>query len=506
MTYEVVVVGAGLGGLTAAALLAARGVSVCVVEKESHAGGCAAAFEKFGYRFEPTAGLYAGWGEGEIHARVFSELPVAPPEARRVSPAYVVRMANGAEVSVGVDGMAEFEAGLRAAFPECAEFAADFYRELARLADAQANLARRAREPRRAFAFRRWKASDEERTASQLLAAQSETAAQHLGGASPRFRRFLDAQLQLFALCPAETCAYAYAAAALTRAYRGMYALRGGADALAAALADSIRQSGGTLRFGATVLRLDFDESGAARGVVLLSGETVAASRAVVSNLTAWDTYGKLFGAARTPAGARAPLKRLRGPGAYLIFMGVDEEAAARLPSTRMIALAELQGGTGTDAREGAGFDPTRDLFSLNVAPSWDARAPVGKRAATIATFADAGEWFSYHEDEAEHEARDQATLEFWWGHLHAAFPELGAGAEVIETMSPRDYYERTRRRLGAVWGVERTPDAAGATGFSHRTHLPGVFMVGDTLDGGNGVEAVAQSALMVADEIAPPR
>ncbi|HKP72240.1 MAG TPA: FAD-dependent oxidoreductase, partial [Pyrinomonadaceae bacterium] len=74
MAHEVVVVGAGLGGLTTAALLAARGVDVCVLEKESQGGGCAGAFEKFGYEFETTAGLYASWGAGEIHARVFAEL------------------------------------------------------------------------------------------------------------------------------------------------------------------------------------------------------------------------------------------------------------------------------------------------------------------------------------------------------------------------------------------------------------------------------------------------
>src|SRR5215210_8308564 len=98
MTHEVVVVGAGIGGLTCAALLAARGVDVCVLERESQGGGCAVAFERFGYEFETTAGLYAGWGADEIHARVFAELRTPAPEARRLAPAYVVRLPDMTEV------------------------------------------------------------------------------------------------------------------------------------------------------------------------------------------------------------------------------------------------------------------------------------------------------------------------------------------------------------------------------------------------------------------------
>ena len=92
MTYEVVVVGGGIGGLTVAALLAARGVSVCLTQRNSAVGGCAASFEKFGYTFEPTFGLYGGWGAGGIHEQVFSELPENPPATSVLDPAYVVRL------------------------------------------------------------------------------------------------------------------------------------------------------------------------------------------------------------------------------------------------------------------------------------------------------------------------------------------------------------------------------------------------------------------------------
>src|SRR5881392_2553832 len=75
MDFEVIVIGGGIGGLTTAALLAARGVNVCLFERQSRVGGCVANFEHLGYTFEPTAGLYSGWGPAGIYEKIFSELP-----------------------------------------------------------------------------------------------------------------------------------------------------------------------------------------------------------------------------------------------------------------------------------------------------------------------------------------------------------------------------------------------------------------------------------------------
>lgn len=494
MTYEVVVVGGGIGGLTTAALLAARGVNVCLIEKEARAGGCASTFEKFGYTFEQTASLYASWQAGEIHERVFAELPVDAPEVRPATPSYIVRLPDKTLIPV-CERDEEFEAHLGRAFPECSAAAIKFYRDLAPLADALRRVARRVPDLRTASRLRRAHvAATEVRTASRIFKEINSTVAEHLSNTSTRFRRFIDVQLQTFAQRPSKECAYLYGAVALMLPRLGMYAMRGGAQSLADTLSESIRQSGGTLRLNTTALRLAYDAGGRAVGVDLLSGETVKATRAVVSNLTVWDTYGKLVGLTRTPEEMRRRLKLLRGWGAYLLYLGIDEAAAASLPAEHVLTV--------TDWQEGEEYDPEGAQLMFACAPPWDVRGPAGKRAVTVCTFTEPTQWFSFHTDETEHEEQDQSRLEECWARLHNAMPELGSSVEVIETATPRTFYENTRRRLGMVGGVGQSLDVFGSNALSHLTLIPSLYMVGDSVFPGQGVAAVTHSGLIVADEI----
>lgn len=495
MSHEVVVVGGGIGGLTTAALLSARGVDVCLLERESEPGGCLRVVEKSGYRFEPGASLYSSWGPTGIHARIFTELPIAPPKVRAVSPGYTVRLPDKGEVQIGAQE--RFESVLREVFPECESAAVEFYDEIRPIARALRSITRATPDINSASWSGKVRALlPHGIDAIKMARSSSQTAAEHLRDSSERFRRFMDVQLQLIAQRPSDECAYLYACMALTLDEEGFFEIYGGARGLVDALTASIKASGGTVRCDAPVLRLAYNEAGTAIGVDLLTGERVEATRAIISNLTVWDTYGKLIGLDRNPPGTQARLKNLKGWGAYTLYLSIDEETAERLVSERVLVL--------TDWQHAQPFDPESAMFMFSVSPSWNTGAPEGKRAVTVCTFTEADRWFTYHEDETEHEQQDQATLESWWERIHAAMPELGSGIEVIDTATPRTFYDSTRRRLGMLCGLGQSLDVFGKNSFNHRTHYPNLYMVGDCTFPGQGVAAVSHSALIVADEIAP--
>lgn len=72
MVYDVVVVGAGFGGLQCAYILAKHGLSVCVLEQEHQLGGCLQSYSRFGQTLDTGLHYVGGLDEGRPLHRLFS--------------------------------------------------------------------------------------------------------------------------------------------------------------------------------------------------------------------------------------------------------------------------------------------------------------------------------------------------------------------------------------------------------------------------------------------------
>src|SRR6185503_8136523 len=354
--YDVVVVGGGISGLTVGAFLSARGVNVCLLERQSQVGGCIARVEFSGYDFEPGMGLYTSFGRGEIYERLFSQLPIEVPEVSLRQSPYILRRVDGSDTPVSTTDL---------------------------------------------------------------------------------------------------------------------YSIAGGPATLAERLAESIKLRGGKVRLDTPVLRLAYDESGRAIGIDLLSGERVLARKAIVSNLTIWDTYGKLVGLNRSPPEIKKQLNTRQGTGVYVIYAVMEEAAVARLPALCMRV------------------EDSEGEFTLAVAAASNGKCPV-----TFTTQTDVDSWFTYQSSEEDYDEWDQAALEQFWKRIHAALPELGADIEIIETANPRTYYDQTRRKLGMVLGIEGQPVQ------SHETSLQNLFRAGDTVSSAARMDSIVESAMLLTERI----
>ncbi|MCX7027989.1 MAG: FAD-dependent oxidoreductase [Spirochaetes bacterium] len=127
-----IVVGSGLSGLTAAALLAERGFSVTVLEQQDRPGGAASAFRRGDVTYDTGAAMMFGFGERGFnpHRWLMTELG-EPIEVYRHEAMY--RLVYDGKPIVFHTDRARFVADLTRLFPDSASEISSFYDFLEKL-------------------------------------------------------------------------------------------------------------------------------------------------------------------------------------------------------------------------------------------------------------------------------------------------------------------------------------------------------------------------------------
>jgi C-3',4' desaturase CrtD len=487
---QVIVIGAGIGGLTTAVLLAHSGYCVTVLEAQTYPGGCASTFTHQGYRFDSGATVVGGFQENGPHMLVSQQLGICWP-VRQFDPAWVVHLPER-DVALTQDN-----ADVLRNFPGSERF----WNHQSQIADlgwalsAQglpwppSNLAELLRLTRTGL---RNLPND-----LLLLPLALRTAYQWLQGyglaQDISFVRFIDAQLMISAQTTSGHANAAYSATALDLARQGVYQVKGGIGGIAETLVSAIRSSGGQVLYRQRVNQIHV-ENGRVTGVSVQAGRRAKKSDFLpcdflIANTTPWS-LDELLGDSSPGSLKNDVSNRPAGWGAFALHVGVE---AAKLPPDlpdhhQFVTTMEGELGEG------------RSIF-MSISPAWDhSRAPAGQRAVTITTHTTVQPWWDLiHRDKAAYAARKQTYAENTLDTIESHIPGFRSSIRLLLPGSPVTYQFYTDRHLGMVGGF---PQKSLFTARGPRVGIPNLRLVGDSIFPGQSTAGVTLGAMRVAEDV----
>ena len=490
---RVVVVGAGIGGLTAGALLAKRGYRVTIFDQAIVPGGCASTFKRRGFTFDVGATQVAGLEPGGIHHRIFQELEVEPPPSSYCDPACAVFLPGETEpINVWRD-VDRWREERQRQFPG----SEPFWNLLNKLFEASWRFQGRdpVLPPRSIWDV--WQLVSAVRPDTLItvpFTLMTVADALKLYGLyeNERLKTFLDLQLKLYSQVGTDETALLYAATALavSQAPQGLFHLEGSMQVLSDRLVEGLEKYGGKLLMRHSVEQIH-TESGKVTGVTVRNrkGETwVEPADEVVANVTAQDLVRLTDDQVLTNYERR--VEKLPQPsGAFVIYLGVKREAIPEDCSPHLQFLYNQDEVIGEN----------NSLF-VSVSKPGDGRAPETGQATLIASsFTDADLWWK---DDQDYEQIKQQYTEEAIARLNSYFDLAPENIIYTEAATPRTFANFTAREKGIVGGLGQRIKTFGPFGFANRTPVKHLWLVGDSTHPGEGTAGVSYSALTVTRQI----
>jgi len=482
-SYEVVVIGAGIGGLTAGALLAHAGKKVLVVEAEAQPGGCARALRRGPYTFDSADHLIWGcapegpFGPGLIDT-VLRHLGVRDrcEFVRMDEPIYEARF-PGLTLAVPHGREEYLEAHLRqfpgegAGLRRLVELSAEICREVGAF-PVRPGLSDYLLTPRhfpRLFRYRNV-------TVKELIDREL---------SDPRLKAVYATLWPWIGPPPERLSFFLWGTMMAGYVEDGAYYPLGSFQRLADALAAGLIAAGGELVLGTRVARILAGRPGI-RGVELAGGRRVATPM-VISNIDARDTFEKLLGPEDMPARYLRRLRRMTLAHVPLAVYAATDLDVRALGAQHDTTLYTDWDSRETHAKALAGRVSTLSILIPTLKdPSL---APPGEHLVILKTsVGEAGE------TSAEGDLADR-MLELAEGVL----PDLRQHLTYVEEGAEGEAFGSRVLPLGWYGGWASTPRQVGIRRLAQQTPVSGLLLAGQWTRPGVGIWTVMWSGVAAA-------
>lgn len=476
--YDVAVIGSGIGGLSAAALLAAAGLRVLVAEQGEGPGGYAHAFHRGPYTIDPAIHLV---GDESLFDALLRHLGVRD-RCDFIRPRDLFGVAlPGIVAAMPLGTLDDFVAAHVQIFPRHA-------RAIRRFFDLCARVHREAHDLTGRLGLRDLEAAVER--APTLFKYRLATLADVLDECcpDPRVKALCGISGYILGLPPSALPFQAFAQLLCSYLADGAFYTRGGVQQVIDALAGALTRDRGDLLLRARVGRI-LVEGGRAVGIVLADGRRVRA-RVVVSNASAPQTFDELLGTEHLPAAFARQLRRLTPSVSGLVLMTATTLDLRRPGVSHQIIFSD---GWDLDASYESSLQGRIAAGAVYLPTLVDPTlAPPGEHLVSALAFR------PYRRDCDWARERERATAQFL-AHLDPLCPDIAAHRQFTDCATPLTLERFTLNTGGAVYGWENTLRHTGSKRPAQRTPVPGLYLAGHWTQPGAGFLRAAVSGIHAA-------
>lgn len=483
---DVIIIGAGVAGLTCGCLLARKGLNVLIVEKNRKIGGCCTSFEKEGFFFDLSVQSLGECQEGGRiwnllkRLNILDQIRFIPLEPAREYHFPDRKIVQSSQLDTHIEHLSRVFPEERKGMEQVYGVLRQVFEEFSRI-PSSLNWFDPVSLSSRFPSLLRYK----DQTFGQLLD-------EHI--TSPFLKTILSIRSSYGLLPPEEISVVGMAGIEMSYFNHGVSCVEGMVEQLPLRLGEAFEKMKGVIVLGREVEKILTEEK-RAMGVRLEDGTEIT-GKVIVSNADARATFTSLLGEGQTPNGFRSKLKGMRPSLSYFIlYLGIDGGLEGLSVSNHEVF------STDSLAREYQAlyehWIPDEAPFYL-LAPSRvnPAHAPEGKSTLCLsmkAPYSFSRGWDQQILDELSESLISRASV---------LIPDLKQRVLVKAEATPKTIEKWTGNLNGAAYGWAQIPSQSGIHRLQRTTPVPNLFLTGHWTSPGGGICAVVASGELTAEAI----
>ncbi|MFN1834109.1 phytoene desaturase family protein [Balneola sp. MJW-20] len=481
--YDAIIIGSGMGGMSAGSMLANDGWKVLILEAAHVAGGCSSSYTRKGYTFESGATTLIGFDENQPLRYLEEQTGIRIPR-EELQPSMRISL-EGEELIRYKDRDQWIDECVRVFGNRAGQ--ESFWNLAFNVTDVvwKVSLKNPFFPPNKTSDWFRLLTSNSPLDVWVLpyaLRSVKEVAAKE-GVLTPEFERFLDEQLMITAQSKSSDTPFLFGAAGITYTNYSNFYVPGGLIEMVNTIQEFIESKGGAIHVKEAVTSL----SKAGEDFVINTKKgKIYQSPVVISNIPVWNM------AALTSGDLKAYFQQEserfnKAWGAITIGIACDDRFPADLPLHHQIHI-----GNG----EKVPFTDSDSFFVSMSMRDDDKRAETDSRTLNISCHADPEYWFSLNGkyDDAKNEVE-----EFIIQQLEDKLPGFDrSGIRIKHTATPVTWEKWVYRKKGRVGGIPQSMARSLLDWTPHETPAEGLYLTGDTTYPGQGIPGVTLSGINV--------